>query len=78
MFARFPRAGRTGTAEHVQKELAIPHRVKSMQTISIPRGTKYQRPSIRKGEKNTREVVIHGRIPANDIVSQRDLPRLSK
>ncbi len=73
VFTRYPRAGRTGSAEHIQKELAIPHKVRKMEKIVVPAGTKYHVRPVRRGEKNTREVIIHGRIPGKAVVEQRSL-----
>lgn len=78
VFTRYPRPGRTGTAEHIQKELAIPHKVKKIEKIVVPAGTKYHVRPIRRGEKNTREVIIHGRLPGSNIVGQRRLPHTTR
>src|SRR5438094_904244 len=50
VFTRYPRRGRTGSAEHIQKELAIPHKVRKMEKIVVPAGTKYHVRPVRRGE----------------------------
>jgi len=52
VFTRRPRVGRRGTAEHIQKELNIPHPVKQREKITLPPGTKYHERPIRGGRSS--------------------------
>ena len=78
VFTRHPKVGRRGTAEHVQKELNIPHPVKKWEKVVVPPGVKYHERPIRGGEKNMREVIIHGRIPGKAFVKQERLSHAKK
>lgn len=78
VFARHPKVGRRGTAEHIQKELNISHPVKTWEKIAVQPGVKYHERPIRGGEKNMREVIIHGRVPGKATVKQEGLSHARK
>jgi hypothetical protein len=78
VFTRYPKPGRTGGAEHIQKELAIHHKVKAMQQLKVPAGTKYHVRPIKGGEKNMDEVIIHGRLPGSTVVQDRRLAHVKR
>lgn len=67
VFTRHPSVGRRGTAEHMQKELNIPHPVKQREVIKVSPGMKYHERPIRGGEAHKREVIIHGRVPGKGV-----------
>lgn len=78
VFARRIGSGRRGTAEHIRKELNIPHPVKQREEIRLPSGTKYHESPVKRGEARRRQMAIHGRIPKENIHLKERLSHAKK
>lgn len=67
VFAQYPHPGRKRSPQLAQQGLAIRHKVRATEKITVPVGTRYHVRPIRRGAQGAKEVIVHGPIPPRAV-----------